>query len=142
MLVRDLTLAGCVEAVRQLPRPELPGQLMNATGDQIHSDGTLTVVHLKDCDPPHIEYSRKNPLVPVRPRSRVARYLRTQILLYKSDVIRGNFIYCGYDLARLSFRRLRHHHRANDEEDGLPLFPVSPETLFPHSSLSDVSLGP
>lgn len=134
MLVRDLTLAGCVKSVRLLPRPELRETVTNATGDEMRTDGTLTVVELARCDRPAIEYTRSNPLIPVRPRSRFARYLRTQVLVYKSDVFRGNIIYSAFDLTRMGIHTLRFRHRhgqAGDPDEGMPLSPVSPDTLFP-----------
>ena len=89
MLVRDLALVGCVEFVRLLPRPNLPQTMLNSTGDEMRTDGNLTVVHLKNCAMPMMQYSRTTPLIPVRPRNRFVRYLRTQVLLYKSDVDRA-----------------------------------------------------
>ena len=144
MLVRDLTLTGCVDSVRQLPRPELPQLLFNSTGDEMRTDGNLTVVRLKSCDRPSIQYTRANPLIPVRPRSRFARYLRGQVLVYKSDVIRGNILYSAFDLTRMSIRALRFRHRRthdDDDYDDLPMSPVSPETLFPQIAFGDFSSG-
>ena len=139
MLVRDLTLAGCVKSVRLLPRPELRDTVMNATGDEIFTDGTLTVVQLGHCDQPALEAAHGSPLIPVRPRSRFARYLRTQVLLYKSDVVRGNIVYGAFDLARMGIHALRYRHRHpqdDEDDDGLPLSPVSPDTLFPPISFA------
>jgi hypothetical protein len=145
MLVRDLTLAGCVQSVRLLPRPELPQTMVNSTGDEMHSDADLTVVRLGNCERPAILFARSAPLIPIRPHSRAVRYFRTQVLVYKSDVIRGNILYGAFDLARLSIRALRlRHHRGDaldDDDDGLPLSPVSPDTLFPQISLSQAVLG-
>jgi len=134
MLVRDLTLAGCVKSVRLLPRPELHNTLTNATGDEMHTDGALTVVQLADCEHQGVRYTSANPLIPIRPRSRFVRYLRTQVLVYKSDVVRGNIIYSAFDLSRMGIHALRYRHRRpqdDDSDDGLPLSPVSPDTLFP-----------
>jgi hypothetical protein len=139
MLVRDLTLAGCVKSVRLLPRPELRETVTNATGDEMRTDGTLTVVQLADCEGPAIENTRANPLIPVRPRLRIARYLRTQVLVYKSDVFRGNIFYSAFDLTRMGIHAFRYRHRhgqADDPDDGLPLSPVSPDTLFPQITFS------
>lgn len=143
MLVRDLTLSGCVEAVRQLPRPEIPQLLINSTGDEMRTDGVLTVVELKNCERPDVRYTRLNPLIPIRPRSRLARYLRTQVLVYKSDVVRGNLIYGAFDLCRMGIRSFRHRHdgTGGDPEDGLPLSPVSPETLFPQNAPGEIPLA-
>jgi len=139
MLVRDLTLAGCVKSVRLLPRPELRDTVMNATGDEMFTDGTLTVVQLGNCDRPALEAAHGSPLIPVRPRSRFARYLRTQVLLYKSDVVRGNIVYGAFDLTRMGIHALRYRHRHpqdDEDDDGLPLSPVSPDTLFPQISFA------
>jgi len=142
MLVRDLSLSGCVESVRQLARPEVPQLLVNSTGDEMHTDGILTVVQLKNCERPDIRYTRSNPLIPIRPRSRVARYIRTQVLVYESDVVRGNIIYGAFDLFRMGIHSLRHRHDPNGGEydDGLPLSPVSPETLFPQNQPGEIPL--
>ncbi len=143
MLVRDLSLTGCVDSVRQLPRPDLGGILVNSTGDEMKTDGVLTVVHIKQCDEPSIQYARGNPLIPIHPKSRVARYFRSQILVYKSDVIRGNVIYSAFDLTRMSVRSFRHRHDSNapDDEDDLPMSPVSPDTLFPVAVPGEIPLG-
>jgi hypothetical protein len=139
MLVRDLSLAGCVDSVRQLPRPDFPQLTFNSTGDEMHTDGVLNVVHLKDCERPAVEYSSRHPLVPVRPRSRVARYIRTQILLYKSDVVRGNLLYGGYDLTRMAIRNFHHHNEDYSDAGNLPISPVSPDTLFPTLSITNTT---
>jgi len=139
MLVRDLALTGCVESVRQLPRPNLPQTMLNSTGDEMHTDGNLTVVHLKSCARPVMQYPRNAPLIPVRPRNRFVRYLRTQVLLYKSDVIRGNIIYGAFDLSLMTIRSLRHRHSTQNDDscDHLPMSPVSPDTLFPQLTFTE-----
>jgi LssY C-terminus len=138
MLVRDLSLTGCVESVHQLPRPQLNETLVNSTGDEMRTDGTLTVVNLKHCNRPVVEYSHSNPLIPIHPRSRLVRFFRTQVLLYKSDVVRGNIIYSAFDLSYRSIHAFRHRHNdgADDDLDELPMSPVSPATLFPQITLS------
>jgi hypothetical protein len=141
MLVRDLTLSGCVDSVYLMPRPDVQPQMFNSSGDEMRTDGMLTIVQLKDCNRPSIEYTRFNPLIPIRPRSPVVRYLRNEILLYKSDVIRGNILYSAFDLCRMGIHSFRHRHDGSDIDDGLPLSPVSPQTLFPNLELGEIPLG-
>jgi LssY C-terminus len=140
MLVRDLTLSGCVDSVYLLPRPEVQHQMFNATGDEMRTDGMLTVVQLRDCSRPDIEYTELNPLIPIRPRSRVVRYFRNEILMYKSDVVRGNILYGAFDLCRMGIHSLRHRHDVSSD-DGFPLSPVSPQTLFPNVQTGEIPLG-
>lgn len=142
MLVRDLTLSGCVDSVYLLPRPDVHPLMVNSSGDEMRTDGMLTVVQLKDCNRPTIEYTRYNPLIPIRPRSRVVRYFRNEVLLYKSDVVRGNILYSSFDLCRMGIHSFRHRHDGTqDLDDGLPLSPVSPQTLFPQVEIGEIPLG-
>ncbi len=133
MLVRDLSLSGCVESVFQLPRPQIDPILVNSTGDEMRTDGNLTVVHLQHCDRPAMENTRSTPSIEIRPRSRIVRYFRNQILLYKSDVIRGNIVYAALDLGCRGVRAFVHRHSPVIDADysNLPMSPVSPQTLFP-----------
>jgi len=143
MLVRDLTLSGCVDSVYLLPRPDVRPLMVNSSGDEMRTDGMLTIVQLKDCPRPSIEYTRLNPLIPIRPRSRIVRYFRNEVLLYKSDVVRGNILYSAFDLSRMGIHSLRHRHdgSSDNSDDGLPLFPASPQSLFPQLDFGEVPLG-
>jgi hypothetical protein len=48
----------------------------------------------------------------VRPHSKFARYVRMQVLSFKSDVVRGNIVYGTFDLTRMAIRAQRNHsHR-------------------------------
>ena len=108
-VIRDLELAGCVSSVHLVARPGMATLTQNANGDTVRTDGELAVVQLKECEP----------LVPGLPSStagtnfkagnHVFRYIRRQILTFRSDIWRANIIYGAYDLARMSIQALRHH---------------------------------
>src|ERR1700719_27833 len=108
MLARDLRLAGCVAAVYYVLRPQMVHAAMNATGDAMRTDGSMAVVQLKDCENPLFEQTDDGPAPRSRPRSRFARYLRMQVLSFRSDLIRGNIVYAGFELARMAVRARRH----------------------------------
>jgi hypothetical protein len=110
MLVRDLKLAGCVQAVYFVPRPQMAHAAMNATGDPMMTDGSLAVVQLKDCENPMFQQASDAPAVQSRPRSKFARYLRMQVLSFRSDLIRGNVVYGAFELSRMAVRARRHHN--------------------------------
>jgi hypothetical protein len=109
ILVRDLRLAGCVAAVYYVQRPQMAHSAMNATGDAMRTDGSLAVVELKDCENPVFALASAAPPVQSRPRSKFARYLRMQVLSFRSDLIRGNILYGGFELTRLVVRARRSH---------------------------------
>ena len=108
MLVRDLSLAGCVAAVYYVPRPQMAHAAMNSTGDPMRTDGSMAVVQLQDCENAVFEQASDEPAVESRPPSKFARYLRMQILSFRSDLIRGNLVYGGFELARMAVRARRH----------------------------------
>ena len=108
-VIRDLELAGCVSSVRLVARPGMANLTQNANGDTVRTDGDLAVVQLKQCEP----------LVPGLPSSTAGtnfkagnhafRWVRKEILTFRSDIWRANIIYGAYDLARMSIQAMRHH---------------------------------
>lgn len=111
-MIRDLALAGCVDSVKIAQRPGAAKVLLNATGDLMRTDGSLAIVRLKDCAAPVFSYGANDDGISTRPRSKFARYLRMQVLNYRSDVVRGNIVYGLFDLTRMAIRALRHHRNA------------------------------
>jgi hypothetical protein len=110
MMIRGLILAGCVEALNIEQDSTRALSTLNATGDWMKTDGSLAIVKLKDCSNPVFRYdlAAQQPEKPVRPKSKFVRYLRMQILSYRSDVVRGNIVYGAFDLTRMMIRS-RHH---------------------------------
>ena len=110
MLVRDLNLAGCVATVYYLERPQTAHVAMNATGDAMRTDGSLAVVQLRECENALFDQQMTDASsIASRPRSKFARYLRMQVLSFKSDVVRGNVVYGMFDLTRMAIRARRNH---------------------------------
>ena len=97
-VIRDLAIAGCVESVSLIERPDISHYLWNATGDPVITDGKLAVVRLGECSQPQPGATRTSSF---KAGNVVFRYLRRQILTVRSDLWRANIIYGAYDLARL-----------------------------------------
>jgi len=108
-VIRDLELAGCVKSVHLVPRSGMPTFTQNANGDVVRTDGELAVVQLKTCQPlvPGLPSSTAG--VNFKAGNHVFRYFRRQILTFRSDIWRANFIYGAYDLVRMSVEAFRHH---------------------------------
>ena len=98
-IIRDLNMAGCVESVQLIDRSDVAHVLLNADGDLVKTDGKVALVQLRDCS------GRAQP-VPgkFKAGNRVFRYLRRQVLTFRSDIWRANMIYGAFDLVRM----LRH----------------------------------
>lgn len=110
MLLRDLSLVGCVASVYYVERPGMERAAMNATGDAMRTDGSLAVAQLKGCENPVFEQQVADaPTVAARPHSKFVRYVRMQVLSFKSDVVRGNIVYGMFDLTRTAIRARRNH---------------------------------
>ena len=75
----------------------------------MRTDGSLAVLQLKDCENPIFEQKADDLTVQSRPRSKFARYLRMQVLSFKSDLIRGNIVYGAFDLTRMALRARKQH---------------------------------
>lgn len=106
-VVRDLTLAGCVEMVHNAPRPAMPPLLESSTGSELQTDGAVAIVQLKDCESPVSEDDVTFPKLTARPRSKLARYIRTQVLSIR-DIWRENAAYGAFELSRMAVRSIRH----------------------------------
>ncbi len=114
-VIRDLTVAGCVQSVHLVPRASVPNFTQNANGDLIRTDGALAVVELKDCQPTVPEMPAASQTANFKAGNHVFRYCRRQILTFRSDIWRANIIYGFYDLGRMSFVAMKHHSEANTE---------------------------
>lgn len=115
-VVLDLTLAGCVDSVHEAPRPAMPHSIVNATGREMQTDGAVAFVQLKDCDDPLFKHDAGAPELASRPRSRFARYIRTQVLSSR-DVWRENAVYATFDLTRMSVRAIHRSYVAHQNRD-------------------------
>jgi len=126
-IVRDLTLAGCVDTVEDVARPAMPHFVVNATGGQMSTDGAIAVVQLRDCSNPLFKKDDPEaPEIAARPKSGFVRYIRTQVLSTR-DLWRENPVYDAFDIARTSIVAI---HRDNvkhlNQENALRWNPATP----------------
>ena len=75
----------------------------------MRTDGDLAIVQLKECQPviPGLVSSTEG--TNFKAGNHVFRYLRRQILTFRSDIWRANIIYGTYDLVRMTVETFRHH---------------------------------
>ena len=115
-VIRDLTVAGCVQSVHMVPRSSVPNFTQNATGDLVPhrwSAGRGRAQRLPADDAGN--GSGGSQTANFKAGNHVFRYFRRQILTFRSDIWRANIIYGFYDLGRMSFVAMKHHSEANTE---------------------------
>jgi hypothetical protein len=107
IVVRQLTYAGCVKSVSYVPRPDPITSLRSTMGEVMLTDGAVAVVTLQDCRPvlPEADLSRRR--ARFKPGNYAFRYIRRQVLGYRNDIFRENFIYGAYALGRVTVKALR-----------------------------------
>jgi LssY C-terminus len=113
-VIRDLNFAGCVKSVSYVSRPEMPTMTYNATGDVMHTDGFVAVVELQGCHPSEPELRFNSGGGRFRPGSYAFRYIRKEILTFRSDILRANIVYGAFDVGRMTFTALRQPGRKRD----------------------------
>jgi hypothetical protein len=105
-VVDDLIFTGCVAAVQLVPRPWVPKDTYNSTGDRLRTDGAIAVMKMTDCLHP-----KTTPNDNAVPPSRLERITRDTVLTLRNDLWRGNLGYQGYAGAKW----LHKYWRTKDE---------------------------
>lgn len=119
-VVRDLNFAGCVESVNYVERFQGSTSMKNATGDLMRTDGAIAVVKLKECHPVNPRINADSSESSFKVGNRAFRYLRREILTFRSDIWRANMIYGIYDVGRMAVSALR-RPPAPDSNDRMAL---------------------
>ena len=131
-VIRDLNFAGCVKQVSYVERPEMPLATMNATGDVMHTDGSVAVVKLQDCRPREPQLDSTTNARKFKPGNIVFRYVRKEILTLRNDLWRENIIYGTYEVGRLAVTSIRNRTdarlRESLEADARVATPPQPAT--------------
>jgi opacity protein-like surface antigen len=89
-IVNDLMFTGCVQNLDLVPRPWVPRDAYNSTGDRLLTDGQAAVLRIGDCQNPR---TTPTTVAPAPPRQE--RIVRDTSLTIRSDLYRGNLIYQG-----------------------------------------------
>ena len=89
-IVNDLKFTGCVASLDMVPRPWVPTDAYNSTGDRLQTDGQVAVLHINSCDNP-----KTTPDTVPPPPNRFQRSARDTALIIRNGFWRGNLIYQG-----------------------------------------------
>jgi opacity protein-like surface antigen len=89
-IINDLKYTGCVDSIDMIPRPWLPTDAFNSTGDRLLTDRDAAVLHINACTNPTTTPSTA-PAIP----NRFERITRDTSLSIRNNFYRGNLIYQG-----------------------------------------------
>ena len=105
----DLVFTGCSNTLDWATRTNVPRITENGTGDAITTDARLAVVELNDCRAPRLSTETID-IAPVPIHGgKMALFARREILSARSDLIRNNWFWRGYETTRWIVGFLRPH---------------------------------
>lgn len=111
-VVNDLNLTGCVDATELIPRPWVPTETRNATGDRLITDGATAVVRLNSCETPLRGDALLAAAPPAPNVSTFKRGVRETSLTLRNDFVRGNLAWQAVAATQLAVRYFRGRSRA------------------------------
>jgi LssY C-terminus len=109
----DLVFTGCVDRADKWDRSDFPRVMKGDTGDRMETDGRLAVLRLHRCDAGELAQPPVSTL-PVH-GGRWQMVLRREILSFRSDMIRQNWYWRGYEGARYLVAAIRHKPASEPE---------------------------
>lgn len=89
-VTNDLEFTGCVDSIDLVPRPWVPRDAYNSTGDRLITDGDAAVLRINDCTNPDETSTAAAFRAPLYERSE-----RNTMLAIKDTLYRGNLVYTG-----------------------------------------------
>ena len=120
-IVNDLVFTGCVDQAELFPRPWVPLDARNATGEELKTDGRIAVLKFNECTNPRDPISLQTvPDRPATPNS-VERGFRQGILITRNDIFRGNLIYQGYEGTKFGIQHLKHGENTPTKSTSTPI---------------------
>jgi len=89
-VTNDLEFTNCVTSIDLVPRPWVPQDAYNSTGDRLRTDGAAALLTINDCSHPN-----STPDTPAIRAPLLERSERNTLLSIKDTLYRGNLIYTG-----------------------------------------------
>jgi len=129
----DLAFTGCTNTLDWAGRTNVPRVTENATGDAMTTDARVAVIELNDCRAPRLSTETLDVAPVPMHGGKIALFARREILSVRSDLIRNNWYWRGYETTRWIAEVVRAHWRSSS---GTRSFLSS----FRHSSLKAASV--
>ena len=121
-VVNDLVFTSCAALLESYERPDVPTVARNATGDPMKTDTRISIVELRECNPPSYLSRDDGPILPRHGRG-IQRFARREILSLRNDLLRGNLYWRIYEGIR--WTAVWTHQRRGTANDGPPARPAT-----------------
>ena len=107
----DLEFTGCTNSLDWVDRADVPRVTKNGTGDPMTTDTGLAVIELNDCGAPRLSTETTDSAPVPKHGGKLALFARREILSARSDLIRNNWYWRGYEVTRWAVGAVRTHLR-------------------------------
>jgi len=107
----DLAFTSCGSILDWAQRPEVPRATQNATGDAMTTDTGVVAVRLNDCSTPRLSNETVDTAPVPMHAGKLQRFARREILSARSDLLRHNWYWRGYETVRYIISSARRHQR-------------------------------
>jgi hypothetical protein len=107
----DLAFTSCGSILDWAQRPEVPRVTQNATGDAMTTDTGVVMVRLNDCGNPRLSTETIDEAPVPMHAGKLQRFVRREILSARSDLLRHNWYWRGYETVRYIIASARRHQR-------------------------------
>jgi len=105
----DLAFTSCGSILDWAQRPDVPRVTRNATGDSMTTDTGVVTVELNDCSTPRLSTETIDEAPVPMHAGGLRRFVRREILSARSDLLRRNWYYRGYETVRYIIASARRH---------------------------------
>lgn len=127
----DLAFTSCASPLAWTERSGTPRAARNGTGDTFHTDTRMVVLKMNDCVPQRNDIDTGDPGALVTRGGRWNRFIRREIMVTRSDLIRSNIYWRTYEGVRyfVEWERERHRRKLSFEAYSTSSYPTEPVPL-------------
>jgi len=118
-VVNDLVFTSCVDMADDMERLDVPILTQNATGDPMRTDSRIAILQMNACEEPAGSLDGAGATLP-RHGSKLQRFARREILSFRSDLLRENMYWRGYEGMRYMITAYRQRGGRSNASDPPP----------------------
>lgn len=108
----DLAFTSCAGVLDWAPRPDLPREAWNATGDPMNTDSRMVVLGMRDCPTPRLIADTSSPSIALPAHGGgLQRLARREVLSLRSDLLRDNLFWRTLEATRWVTSYCRRRYR-------------------------------